>query len=65
MSDELLTAIQVRDAYGISPQTLANHRWRGTGPAYVKISPSKYGRVRYRRSAIEQWLDACTRQVTA
>lgn len=62
MTDELLTPRQVRESYGIAPQTLANHRWRGTGPDYLKISPSKYGGVRYRRSAIEMWITACTRQ---
>lgn len=52
----LLTPRQVQDRYGIAPQTLANYRWRGEGPAYIKTSPSRTGRVLYRPSAIEQWL---------
>jgi hypothetical protein len=65
MTDELLTPGEVQAAYGIAPQTLANHRWRGTGPAYVKISPSKFGGVRYRRNAIESWIEACTARAAA
>jgi hypothetical protein len=57
--DELLTPQQVHDDYDIATQTLANYRWRGLGPAYVK-GHGPNGRVRYRRSAIEKWLDAHT-----
>ncbi|MDT3724896.1 helix-turn-helix domain-containing protein [Streptomyces sp. DSM 41972] len=56
MEDELLTPQQVHTHYRIAPQTLANYRWRGEGPAYIKTSPARSGRVLYRRSAIEQWL---------
>lgn len=57
MTDELLTPRQVQADYGFSPQTLANWRWSGTGPAYIKQTPGKGGRIKYRRSAIEAWLD--------
>jgi hypothetical protein len=60
MADELLSPKQVHDEYGFSPQTLANWRWMGTGPAYIKTTPAKSGRIRYRRSAIEGFLDAQT-----
>ena len=62
MTDQLLSPKQVHAEYGIAPQTLANYRWQGIGPAYVKTNPSKYGRVKYRRSAIEAWLNAQTVQ---
>lgn len=62
MSDELLTPKQVHTEYGFSPQTLANWRWMGTGPAYIKTTPGKAGRIKYRRSAIEAWLTAQTVQ---
>lgn len=60
--DEVLTPAQVCAQYPIfgSKQTLAEMRWRRQGPAYIKTTPSKAGRVYYRRSAIEAWLDACT-----
>ncbi|MBB1251757.1 helix-turn-helix domain-containing protein [Streptomyces sp. OF3] len=56
MTDELLSPKQVHADYGFSPQTLANWRWAGIGPDYIKTSPGRGGRIRYRRSALEQWL---------
>lgn len=41
---------------GAAPQTLANWRWLGIGPPYSKLSCSRAGRVRYRRSDVEAWL---------
>lgn len=60
--DELLSPPQVCAQYPAlgSPQTLAERRWRGDGPHYIKTTASKAGRVLYRRSAIERWLDECT-----
>ncbi|MER7309934.1 helix-turn-helix transcriptional regulator [Streptomyces griseoluteus] len=57
---QLLTPRQVEAEYGFSRQTLANWRHQGTGPAYMKSGPSRSSRVRYRRSAIEAWLNART-----
>jgi hypothetical protein len=62
MRDELLSPIQVHSEYGFSPQTLANWRWMGLGPSYIKTTPGKSGRIKYRRSAIEKYLDAQTVQ---
>lgn len=61
--DELLSPEQVHADYGFSQQTLSNWRWIGTGPDYIKTSPGRGGRIRYRRSVIERWLDS--RTVTA
>ncbi|BDD73010.1 MULTISPECIES: helix-turn-helix domain-containing protein [Streptomyces] len=58
MTSDLLTPRQVQTEYGFSPQTLANWRWSGTGPDYIKTSPGRGGRIRYRRSRIEAWLSA-------
>jgi hypothetical protein len=30
------------------------------GPEFIKQSPGRGGRIKYRRSAIETWLDALT-----
>ncbi|AIV35929.1 MULTISPECIES: helix-turn-helix transcriptional regulator [Streptomyces] len=60
MADELLTPRQVHAEYGFSLQTLANWRWCGTGPNYIKTSPGRGGRIKYRRSHIEAWLTAQT-----
>ncbi|MFH9121126.1 helix-turn-helix transcriptional regulator [Streptomyces globisporus] len=62
MAHQLMTPAQVADEYGIAAQTLANYRWQGIGPAYVKKTPGRSGRVVYRRAAIEAWLDAQTVQ---
>jgi hypothetical protein len=60
MTDELLSPKQVHADYGFSPQTLANWRWTEQGPAYIKLSPGKGGRIRYKRSSVEAWLIART-----
>lgn len=54
--DGLLSPKEVHTEYGFSPQTLANWRWTGIGPDYIKTSPGRGGRIKYRRSAFEQWL---------
>lgn len=59
-TDELLSPKQVQTEYGFSPQTLANWRWMGLGPSYVKTTPGRSGRIKYRRSVIEKYLDAMT-----
>ncbi|MFZ3558367.1 MULTISPECIES: helix-turn-helix transcriptional regulator [unclassified Streptomyces] len=63
MADQLLTPKQVETEYGIAVKTLANYRWQGIGPNYVKTHPGQYGRVKYRRSVVENWLSARTVQV--
>ncbi|MFE7803314.1 helix-turn-helix transcriptional regulator [Streptomyces sp. NPDC057430] len=60
MPTELLSAKQVAAEYGFSEQALRNWRCAGTGPAFIKLSPGKGGRIRYQRSAIETWLNART-----
>ncbi len=40
-----------------NPAALAERRWRGDGPDYVKTTQSRSGRVFYKRSAIEKWLE--------
>jgi len=59
-SDRLLTTSDVADEFGIAAQTLANWRWQGIGPRFVKTSPGRGGRVKYRRSDIDAWLNQHT-----
>ncbi|MDT0270848.1 DNA-binding protein [Streptomyces sp. DSM 44915] len=54
--DQLLSPKQVHSEYGFKPQTLANWRWMGMGPDYIKTTPGRGGRIKYRRSSIERWL---------
>ncbi|MES9804971.1 helix-turn-helix transcriptional regulator [Streptomyces cinereoruber] len=56
MTEQLLTPKQVQAEYGFSTQTLANWRWLEQGPDYIKQTPGKGGRIKYKRSAIESWL---------
>ncbi|MFF3337989.1 helix-turn-helix transcriptional regulator [Streptomyces flavidovirens] len=63
-NDELLSPKQVCSEYPIfgSTSSLAERRWRNDGPSYIKTSEGRAGRVFYRRSAIERWLDERTVQ---
>ncbi|TSD68088.1 helix-turn-helix transcriptional regulator [Aeromicrobium piscarium] len=48
----LLTPEQVSDLLGVKTQTLAQWRWRKTGPKFQKV-----GRlVRYSPEDVDQWL---------
>lgn len=60
--DDVLTPTQVCEQYPIfsTTQALADLRWRGEGPDYIKTAPGRAGRVFYRRSAVERWLDEHT-----
>lgn len=54
---KLLTEREVEAEYGLLAKTLRQWRYRGVGPAYVKVSGNC---VRYRVAAIEKWLDQRT-----
>jgi hypothetical protein len=55
--DELLTPIEVSKMTKLALRTLADKRWKGTGPDYIKLSPGRNGHVRYWRSAVLAWLN--------
>lgn len=62
-ADDVLTPAQVCEQYPAvfrNRQVLADLRYRDAGPDYIKTAPGSAGRVLYRRSAIERWLDALT-----
>jgi predicted DNA-binding transcriptional regulator AlpA len=52
-TDPLLTAVQVAELMQITPQRLANMRWAGHGPPFVKIG---HRSVRYRTSDVDAWI---------
>lgn len=56
-----LSPKEVAECLGIGVATLANWRWAGRGPRYVKVG----GRIRYRVSDIMAYLDAQTRNSTS
>ena len=49
----LLTAKQAARYLSISTKWLANQRWQGTGPNFIRVG----GAVRYRVSDLEQFLE--------
>lgn len=58
------TTVSPREAaerLGVQPSTLANWRWNGGGPRYLKVG----GRVRYRLHDLAQWLDSRLRFSTS
>jgi hypothetical protein len=55
-ADEFLTPAETASLLKVTPQTLANWRYKKTGPHFTKLSPGRGGRIRYRRREIEQWL---------
>lgn len=61
MGDKLATPADVAEYLGTTVPALAQMRYRGTGPAFVKASARK---VRYRWTDIQAWLDANTRTIT-
>lgn len=63
MPEELLSPKQLSAETGFSEQALAAWRWMGTGPDYIKTSPGRSGRIRYKRSAVERWLNERTVKV--
>jgi predicted site-specific integrase-resolvase len=46
---------------GVEPSTLANWRWSGNGPRFVKVG----GRVRYRLADLADYLDGQVRSSTS
>jgi predicted DNA-binding transcriptional regulator AlpA len=58
--DRLLTALETATILGLSLSWLAKSRLRGDGPLFIKLGRA----VRYRESAIRDYLKACTRTST-
>lgn len=56
-----LRPAEVADSYPLlSVARLAEMRWRGEGPPYIKTGSARSSRVFYRASDIEEWLAAHT-----
>lgn len=52
-TDRLLRPDEVADRLGVPPGTLANRRYQGHGPTYLKVGRH----VRYRAVDVDAWLD--------
>jgi hypothetical protein len=62
MSDpeEHLTPAEVAKLAKLTVGTLATMRCQKRGPDYTKLSPTRSGRVRYKRRDVEAWLNGRT-----
>lgn len=56
--DELLTPAETADLVKLAVGTLKDKRWKGTGPRFIKLSPGRGGRIRYRRGDVHAWVEA-------
>jgi predicted DNA-binding transcriptional regulator AlpA len=54
--DELLDNEQTAALLGIKPNTLEIWRYKGRGPAFLKLGDTPQAPVRYRRSEVTEWL---------
>lgn len=54
--DKYLTEKEAAEICGLSRQWFQRARWEGNGPPFVKIGSGRSGAVRYRLSALLQWL---------
>lgn len=54
LEDRLLWPEQVAELLGVPIGTLANWRYQGRGPAFVKVGRH----VRYRRNDVARWIEA-------
>jgi predicted DNA-binding transcriptional regulator AlpA len=60
MTSELMDSAELGRRLSKSTAALANWRYLGLGPRFVKVGKA----VRYRVSDVESWLDQQTRQQT-
>lgn len=60
MTSELMDSRELAVRLGKSPAALANWRYLGLGPKFVKVGRS----IRYRVADVENWLEAHTQQQT-
>lgn len=51
--NKFLTTPQLAERWHMSQGTLENWRTQGKGPAYVKLSPNKPGKVLYKLEDVE------------
>lgn len=61
LADRLFTPEAAADFLGISPQTLAHWRVRGSGPKYVHLSKRC---IRYSELVLRQWVESRTHDST-
>lgn len=61
MSDHLVTPKQLAERFGTTTSRLAQDRYMGRGPRFVKLGRT----IRYTETDIQAWIDANTHERTA
>lgn len=61
MSEKLMTATEAGDLLSMTTGALAQLRYLGTGPQFIKLGGRS---VRYRREDIDAWIRRCARTRT-
>ncbi|MFF2389131.1 helix-turn-helix transcriptional regulator [Agromyces sp. NPDC058104] len=57
----LLTPQEVSEWTGLSMGALAQLRYKGMGPSFIKLTPKT---VRYLREQVEEWIEASVQSQT-
>ena len=60
-NSDLISPAELGEWLGKSTASLANWRYLGLGPKFVKLGPKA---IRYRKSDVETWLEENTRTQT-
>ncbi len=58
MPDEILTPDEVSELLIVTTKTLARWRSNDEGPAWFRLGDGDRNHIRYRRAAIEDWINA-------
>lgn len=58
---DLLTTAELAEYLATTPASVAQMRYRGTGPTFIKAGPYL---VRYRWDDVQEWLDAGRRTMS-
>lgn len=59
---KLLTPEEAAQFLGLSVTTLADWRYRGRGPEYLRLSQTARGRIRYPAESLAAWVEALRRR---
>lgn len=60
MDDKLITPKELAEYLSTTTANLAQLRYRGEGPAFIRAGRS----IRYRESTVQEWLDENTYAIT-
>jgi len=58
ISERLIHTAYAARLLGVSDAWLARERWKGTGPAFIRVGGPRGRAVRYRLRDLYAWIDA-------